>query len=1012
MKLARNYLYVVIFIPLLLIAQHWSSDHTISASGYPFTGENNGRKIAISHEGVIHSVWTDFRDESSVIMYSRSTDYGETWPLHIEISQCTLYSHYPAIAVSGDTIHVAWIVEEQQGQGIGSLYYRRSCDEGNTWDDWRCLDEGEWNRFPTITAAQSEIIVVWEEYLLHLKAMHSRNRGTDWDPALTIYTYTQEYELFGEASIAFSVGEGQPVIHVIAGRNVFQAADTQWSDVIYIRSNNGGSTWESYQVLPSTHIDDRNLDFSTIAARNNMIHVAWTVHSARMSSKGDFESAIKDICSIDNGRSWSEVNTVVSSDVANLNEVKLAIDAADLVHLVWAEYGNHNTVKYKRYIDENWQSTYTLSAVTSSNVFPCIATNDNITEWTKENGLYVVWTDWCALKFKRGWQIGENASYPNQGRHLARTVNTRNCYQVFQGENALFWQSRSGQTVNPPVGISDGKYPSVAVSPGGLSWICYTTETENGQQLKCQIRNEFSTEEILLFDAESIFAPSLILATKIGDMGYVVSTIKNQGEYEIYFTAFDRDGVYYQTSLDRGNNDRPVSRPSISITPADYLHIVWQKLENNASKIYYVTHPDAVSPDMIRHGYQPHWFTPERISRPGNPCTEPASNPFVEAYGGVVYVDWRGPYDEHNETGEIWQRWGKIRPGQLPVWNKPWNVSESRDKESDYPVQSTSAFVAWQELEPEPPDNWEIKLRYNTDDVCNVSNTETPSQYPHINVMYSDEQAPHEYFIWTETNAPDIYELRFCDYQYTSGKDNLDEIVYYTVNAGDSTPSFYCQHRDGYIHYPNYSIDFGQPLLQYRLDYLNPAYYYKGKAIVYHNTAGRFKQTFSFDNILVDSIEFPQAIPETVEIYIPKSTYRQDLQSVLRANRSRGNFSALASFDLQQFEIIDSAGTGTGQQSIGYTTVTLTPINNFPNPFKTHTSVRYSLSIASRVSLAVYNASGRLIRTLINQPQASGIYSVNWDGTDNQKKLVPAGVYFYRLNTDYSSQTNKVSIIR
>ena len=325
-------------------------------------------------------------------------------------------------------------------------------------------------------------------------------------------------------------------------------------------------------------------------------------------------------------------------------------------------------------------------------------------------------------------------------------------------------------------------------------------------------------------------------------------------------------------------------------------------------------------------------------------------------------------------------------------------------------MQSTNAFVAWQEREDE--DNWDIKLRYKDDAVWNISNTETFSQYPHINVMYTEHEVPRIYFIWTEINEPDINELRFRDYQYIPEKDNPDEIIYYTVNTGDSTPSYYCEHRDGYIRYHNYPIDFGQSQLRYRLDYLNPAYYYKTKTIAYHNTTGRFQQALTFDNIPVDSIEFPAGRPESVEIYIPKNTYQEDLQSVLRAIRIQGNFSALTTFNLTQFEIIDNTGQGTGSQSTSNTIATLAPIDNFPNPFRTVTSVRYTLPIASKVTLVIYNASGRLVKALVNESQSTGSYSVNWDGTDNQKKIVPAGVYFYRLDIDYSSQTKKVSIIR
>ena len=1007
MKQRVKILGIFILIPILLFAQEWDNNicvapHKVLAG----TSPSYTRNIAAGPNGTLHCVWVEWPQDLGNLYYARSNDFGETWSTE-EVLYVNPYLRacFPSIAVWETCVQVTWI--ETDYAGTGPVCYAISLDAGDRWQtsvlsaNPRCFR-------PIIAVDNTGATnVVWREANTMIKGCYRLSPGDDWSSIQSIY---DEHENYFLNSVSISAEGLSQRVHIAAAR--VMNGNPQVGDIVYIRSLNQGCNWERARYIHSSG-SEFVFNSLSISALNNIVQIVWNANQHYIMSFGSY----------DGGDHWDEnIHILDSSNEVMLLDPSVVIDQANIVHVVWSknvsEPSNYE-IFYTRSLNGgvSWQSITRISYVDYYSADASVVCISGIAEWTTDNGIYVFWSNdddkagiYRSIYFKRGWQIGESASYPNQGRHLGRTVNTTNCYPVFQGEKAVFWQSRNSQTVNPPVGISDGKYPTVAVSPEGLSWTCYTTEAETEQHLKCQIRNEFSMEDITIFDAESIFAPSLILATKIGDMGYVVYTIKDQGQYVIRFAAFDQDGVYYQTCLDHGNSDHLVCKPTISITPADFVHIVWQKFDNNTNRIFYITTLAPFSPDMIRNGYEPQWSSFDRVSTPEWPTTEPASNPFVEACGDQVYVVWKGPYDEGNPTGEIWQRRGRIRPGEVPNWYTPWNVSESELNESDYPVKSTNAFVAWQELEDQ--NNWEIKLRYNTDDVQNISNTETPSQYPHINVMYTENEVPRIYFIWTETNAPDIYELRFRDYQYTPEKDDLDEIVYYIVNAGDSTQSYYCEHRDGYIRYPNFPIDFGQSQLRYRLDYLNPAYYYKTKAIVYQNTTGRFRQTLTFDNMPVDSIEFPAGRPETVEVYIPKSTYSQDLQSVLRANRTQGNFSALTTFGLTQFEIIDSTGAGTGPQSANNTTVTLTPIDNFPNPFRTHTSVRYSLPVASRVSLAIYNASGILVKTLIDQHQASGSYSVNWDGTDNQKKLVPAGVYFYRLDTDYSSQTKKVSIIR
>jgi hypothetical protein len=70
-----------------------------------------------------------------------------------------------------------------------------------------------------------------------------------------------------------------------------------------------------------------------------------------------------------------------------------------------------------------------------------------------------------------------------------------------------------------------------------------------------------------------------------------------------------------------------------------------------------------------------------------------------------------------------------------------------------------------------------------------------------------------------------------------------------------------------------------------------------------------------------------------------------------------------------------------------------------PNPFRGHARISYALPAAGSVTLGVYDAAGRPVRTLANGNQKAGNYSVSWDARDTDGKQVPYGVYFYRLDT-------------
>ena len=69
-----------------------------------------------------------------------------------------------------------------------------------------------------------------------------------------------------------------------------------------------------------------------------------------------------------------------------------------------------------------------------------------------------------------------------------------------------------------------------------------------------------------------------------------------------------------------------------------------------------------------------------------------------------------------------------------------------------------------------------------------------------------------------------------------------------------------------------------------------------------------------------------------------------------------------------------------------------------PNPFNPSTSVSFSLDRSGSVTLAVYDISGRLVRTLLQEELEQGRHEVRWDGRNGGGQLVASGVYLCRLS--------------
>ena len=78
-----------------------------------------------------------------------------------------------------------------------------------------------------------------------------------------------------------------------------------------------------------------------------------------------------------------------------------------------------------------------------------------------------------------------------------------------------------------------------------------------------------------------------------------------------------------------------------------------------------------------------------------------------------------------------------------------------------------------------------------------------------------------------------------------------------------------------------------------------------------------------------------------------------------------------------------------------------------PDPMRGAATIRFSIPRRARTSVSIRSATGALVRTLCNSSLLPAIYSLKWDGRDEQGRRVARGVYFWRLETDNSTLTRK-----
>ncbi len=83
-----------------------------------------------------------------------------------------------------------------------------------------------------------------------------------------------------------------------------------------------------------------------------------------------------------------------------------------------------------------------------------------------------------------------------------------------------------------------------------------------------------------------------------------------------------------------------------------------------------------------------------------------------------------------------------------------------------------------------------------------------------------------------------------------------------------------------------------------------------------------------------------------------------------------------------------------------------------PNPVDRAATIRYGLRDEAPVSVALYDVSGKLVRTLVNSVVPSGDHQVSWDGTDRLGRPLAGGVYMCRLDTPGASASTRVVVVR
>ena len=85
---------------------------------------------------------------------------------------------------------------------------------------------------------------------------------------------------------------------------------------------------------------------------------------------------------------------------------------------------------------------------------------------------------------------------------------------------------------------------------------------------------------------------------------------------------------------------------------------------------------------------------------------------------------------------------------------------------------------------------------------------------------------------------------------------------------------------------------------------------------------------------------------------------------------------------------------------------------NHPNPFNPETHIGYDIAENVAVSLKIYNVLGQVVRTLVDEPQMMGRYTVLWDGKDQSGVPVSSGVYIYQIEAGSFKDAKRLMMLK
>ncbi|MGB9721468.1 MAG: T9SS type A sorting domain-containing protein, partial [bacterium] len=280
-----------------------------------------------------------------------------------------------------------------------------------------------------------------------------------------------------------------------------------------------------------------------------------------------------------------------------------------------------------------------------------------------------------------------------------------------------------------------------------------------------------------------------------------------------------------------------------------------------------------------------------------------------------------------------------------------------------------------------------VEINYSTDLIS----------YPQI--LFNSKPASLD-LVWTEYS-----EIDSIGYIYYLNLPLTEVAPTYAFDMGQETPVPVLVQRDGYIVYglEDYkTVDYDSTELVYHLALHSPHTKYKIRWTYYHEELNKLKLQFNIDDILHRNRWVNPGEKIIEEAWIPQSCL-QDNEITIKIKRLSGTIAVLSGIEIYTEEV--GGGGPCGTEVHISRPFYLERI--YPNPAKGMIHLRFNSPDTRKISIKIYDVSGRLVHKESIIKSKIGM---------NEVLLIPdglsAGVYFVRLETEGYEKIEKAVLLR